>query len=65
MDGVFGLDLADFASSAVGINANLSTGTATGEGNDELVSIEHLAGSGYDDTLIGNASVNELIGTCG
>lgn len=65
LDGAFGTDNADFATSSTGVNADLGSGTATGEGTDELISIEDLAGSGYDDVLVGDESSNELVGRSG
>jgi Ca2+-binding RTX toxin-like protein len=65
LDGVFGVDTADYASAAAGVTADLVSGTATGEGTDILVSIEDLAGSGYDDVLSGDAVANELTGRAG
>ncbi len=65
LDGVFGADTADFASSAGGVSADLTAGTATGEGDDRLRSIENLSGSGYADTLVGNEDDNDIDGRAG
>jgi Ca2+-binding RTX toxin-like protein len=54
-------DLADFFASAP-INANLSTGVATGEGNDTLSGIEALGGADQGDTLTGDANTNYFFG---
>lgn len=60
-----GNDIAGFWGSPTGVNANLSTGTATGEGSDTLQSIEFLIGSNFADTLTGNNSLNFLMGLGG
>ncbi|MDQ3879350.1 MAG: hypothetical protein M3290_13535, partial [Actinomycetota bacterium] len=65
LDGAFGSDTADFASSTAGVTADLRARTAVGEGNDKLVSMENLSGSGYDDVLVGDSQPNELVGRSG
>lgn len=59
-----GFDLVSFFEAPVPVNANLTTGTATGEGNDTLVGIEDLAGSSHlpGDDLTGDANQNLLFG---
>lgn len=57
-----GGDWANFGSS---VTVNLAKGTATGEGNDTLQSIENVHGSFLDDTLIGDANSNTLDGGWG
>jgi Ca2+-binding RTX toxin-like protein len=47
--------------SANGIVADLGAGTATGEGNDEIVNVEWLIGSFHDDVLRGTADQNDTI----
>jgi len=64
VDGGNGVDTADYLDSWTGVYVDLTTGygsygTATGE---RLFDIENLNGSGYDDTLIGNAAANVLSG---
>ncbi len=44
------------------VRADLTAGTATGEGSDTLSGIEDLFGSDYDDTLIGDAGPNVFYG---
>jgi Ca2+-binding RTX toxin-like protein len=44
------------------VNVNLQTGVATGAGRDSLTEIESIAGSRFNDTLVGNAEINVLIG---
>jgi len=57
-----GFDVASFTGSPRRVIANLSTGTATGEGNDTLNTIDDLIGSRYDDVLTGDSGRNYLIG---
>jgi Ca2+-binding RTX toxin-like protein len=47
------------------VTANLTTGTATGNGTETLTSIERLRGSSYDDVLTGDSRDNELNGILG
>jgi Ca2+-binding RTX toxin-like protein len=58
LDGGPGEDFASFFLSTVGVTANLTTGTATGEGTDRLTAIEDLAGSKHDDVFTGDAGAN-------
>lgn len=58
IDGGANFDAASYFFSANGIDANLDTGTATGEGSDTLVNVEDLEGSSLDDTLTGAAGEN-------
>lgn len=65
-------DVASFRFASGPIKATLLTETtpgprdsATGEGNDELVDIEGLIGSAFDDELTGNDAGNELFGLAG
>ncbi|RJK92927.1 calcium-binding protein [Vallicoccus soli] len=55
-----GLDTVDFATSPAAVVANLVSGTATGEGSDQLQQVERIDGSRYADTLTGDAGPNEL-----
>jgi Ca2+-binding RTX toxin-like protein len=54
-------DTAWYVDSAGPITANLSTGTATGQGNDTLINLEDIQGSMYADTLTGNAGLYNII----
>lgn len=59
-----GVDTASYRDSSAGVSVNLEAGTAASgdaEG-DVLESIENLEGSGFDDTLTGDAGANELLG---
>jgi hypothetical protein len=62
--GGLGTDMASFADSPAGVNADLSTGTASdGFGTtDTLTGMENLTGSAYHDTLTGDSGRNTLIG---
>jgi Ca2+-binding RTX toxin-like protein len=62
VNGDAGVDTASFATSAAGVNADLTAGTATGEGADELVQIENLVGSNFNDVLSGDAGDNTIRG---
>jgi Ca2+-binding RTX toxin-like protein len=67
INGGDGIDTAGYWDSNAAVSINLSTGDASGghaEG-DELISIENLNGSHYDDILIGNSGANELWGSLG
>jgi Ca2+-binding RTX toxin-like protein len=65
LDGGAGIDTAEFLSGSAGVTANLTTGTATGQGNDTLVNFESLVGSNFADTLIGDNGNNTLDGRGG
>jgi Ca2+-binding RTX toxin-like protein len=60
-----GSDTASFAGLAQGVDANLATGAALGQGSDTLANLENLTGSDQDDTLTGNAGPNALSGLDG
>lgn len=60
-----GSDLADYSESPRPVVARLAEGTATGEGSDQLVGVEKLAGSPQGDTLVGNDVSNGLEGLGG
>ena len=66
LDGGSGYDYASYGAASAGISLNLSTGTATGgDGSDTLIGIEGAYGSGFADTLIGDAAANNLLGNAG
>jgi subtilisin-like proprotein convertase family protein len=70
LDGGDGIDLASYLGSGVPVtvylNASSSTGPEPGSwGIDYFVSIEGFIGSGYNDTLVGNAGANILRGELG
>jgi len=65
LDGGTGVDTADYGTATADVNVNLMTGTATGDGNDVLISIESVKGGSGNDTIIGNAGNNVLTGAAG
>jgi Ca2+-binding RTX toxin-like protein len=58
-------DLIDFSFATGPVTANLTNGTATGEGSDTFSNAEALSGSNFGDTLTGDANVNYLFGWFG
>ncbi len=64
IDGGAGTDWATYATALSSVTVDLSTGVHSGEDavGDTLVAIEHLRGSAYDDTLIGDDGENYLSG---
>jgi Ca2+-binding RTX toxin-like protein len=67
INGGTGQDWLDYSDDAVGVNANIATGTAIdgGGATDIFSGIENLAGSLGADTLTGDAKVNEFRGLAG
>lgn len=67
LDGGTGTDWADYtATSSGGVQVYLSLGKAFGSaGSDLLIDIENVAGSAFDDRLIGDAGDNTLAGSDG
>ena len=51
--------------SATGVDVNLTTGTATGEGHDTLLNIENVVGSVHDDHITGTDGPNSVNGSAG
>ena len=60
-----GMDVVDYSRSTSAVNANLWTGTATGNGTDKLLSIEGLVGSNQQDTFTDNSANNLFEGRGG
>ena len=63
-----GIDLASYAQSVAGVVLNLSLGSASNDGDggsDTLSGIENVLGSGFADSLTGNAGANTLNGGAG
>ena len=52
------LDVVSFFASPVGVTADLTAGTASGEGSDVLEAVEQVEGSAFDDTLTGDGDAN-------
>ncbi len=65
LDGGLGTDTVSYADLAAGVNADLTTGIATGGATDTLVSIENLIGSQHDDVLVGTSGDNTIWGLDG
>jgi Ca2+-binding RTX toxin-like protein len=67
LDGGLGSDTAVYANSVAAITINLASGLAQGgeAQGDALTSIENLAGTAYNDVLIGDAAANTLDGGAG
>jgi Ca2+-binding RTX toxin-like protein len=63
LDGGADQDRIDYLSATSAVNVSLLTGLSSGGGgNDTLISIEHISGSNYNDTLIGDAGINIING---
>ncbi|TNC73672.1 M10 family metallopeptidase C-terminal domain-containing protein [Rubellimicrobium roseum] len=62
LNGGAGRDTADYADAARGVRLDMARGQV---GDDTFVSIENLAGSGFDDRLRGNDAANVLTGQGG
>ena len=58
LDGGGFVDVVSYLFSATAVDANLTTGTVTGEGTDTLTGFEGLEGSRFDDTLTGDEGGN-------
>jgi len=60
INGGAGFDTVDYSGSNQAVTIDLSSGTVTGGDatGDQLISIENIIGTQFDDTLIGNSSDN-------
>ena len=58
-------DTVNYASAAGPVVVDLSAGTATGDGNDELTGFENIIGSANNDTFIGDNGNNDIDGGAG
>jgi Ca2+-binding RTX toxin-like protein len=67
LQGQAGQDWASYAQSDSGVTVRLWAGDGTGghAQGDTLVGIEHVEGSGFADTLVGDAGGNTLSGSAG
>jgi Ca2+-binding RTX toxin-like protein len=67
LDGGEGADLVRYLNATAGVVADLVAGYALDGmgGIDQLISIEHVHGSGFADLLIGSAEANRLFGMGG
>ncbi len=62
LNGGAGSDTADYSDATSGVTLTLAGG---GSGGDTYISIENLAGSGFNDRLTGNGAANVLTGQGG
>lgn len=62
INGGSGIDTVRFQSATGGVNVNLVTGTATGNGSDTLSQIENVEGTSFADVLRGDGENNVLNG---
>ncbi len=58
-------DRVDMRDAPSGVTVNLTTGAASGFGNDSLVGIEDVIGTDRRDVLVGSEGANELVGRGG
>jgi Ca2+-binding RTX toxin-like protein len=65
IDGGEGTNWADYAQAANAVQVNLTTGTASGEGNDALKNIQNVQGTSFADSISGNDQANVLNGNGG
>ena len=65
LDGEGGNNTASFAGAAAAVAVSLLAGTAVGQGNDELISIQNVIGGDGDDDITGDGNANELAGGLG
>lgn len=64
IDGGQGADVADYADATGGVAIYLAQGTGSGAeaAGDVLASIEHVIGTGFNDTITGSAGAETLVG---
>jgi Ca2+-binding RTX toxin-like protein len=65
LDGGPGIDVVWLGLASRGLQVDLTAGTATGAGWDQLLGIEDVVGSPLDDTILGDAANNVLEGGLG
>jgi Ca2+-binding RTX toxin-like protein len=65
LSGGGGVNTVSFADATSGVNVNLTTGTASGQGSDTLTGFTRVEGSGHADTITGSASADTLTGGAG
>ena len=68
LNGGSGMDFADYSLAAAGVTVNLAIAgfqNTVGAGSDQLVGIEKLVGSNYNDTLTGDSGDNSIFGLTG
>jgi Ca2+-binding RTX toxin-like protein len=65
LDGGAGVDTASYAGATLAVQVDLAIAgpqNTGSEGKDQLVSIENLIGSSFNDALFGNGEANRLVG---
>lgn len=65
IDGGGGPDWVQYLFASGPVTVDLTAGTATGEGSDTLVAIEHVESSEFGDSITGDAGTNFLVGRSG
>jgi Ca2+-binding RTX toxin-like protein len=60
-----GVDAVSYAGSSVGVTADLTAATGTGQGNDTLADVQNIVGSPFNDKLTGNLLNNVINGGAG
>ena len=68
VDGGTGTNTVDYSSAGaggVGIQVNLATGTASGDGNDTIANIQNVVGSSFADSITGDDNNNRISGRGG
>jgi Ca2+-binding RTX toxin-like protein len=60
IDGGAGRDWVLYGNAPGPVTVNLALGTATGDGDDQLTSIENVRGSAFADSLTGNGEANDF-----
>jgi len=60
-----GIDWVSYIDSKAGVKVDLAAGTATGDGNDVLTSLENIIGSKHNDRLLGDGGANAIKGNTG
>jgi Ca2+-binding RTX toxin-like protein len=65
LDGEAGFDLGDYSLAKKRVTVDLQTGTAIGQGNDSLASIEAIDGTRFADLLTGDGGNNVFQGRAG
>lgn len=68
LNGGAGVDTVDYSTAAAGVHAQLNSNVSTNDGDggtDSFTGVENLTGSAFNDTLIGDGTVNVLRGGTG
>ena len=63
--GLQGTDTVAFDAALGAVTVHLTTGTASGDGNDHLGTVENVRGSGLNDKILGDNGPNKLYGLAG